>query len=386
MSTYEKICEVFNKPIEFLYSKVYLRIFWLCRFLTHPNKWIKHKSYYPERVSKSTIKIFWEQLGQWFKYGYPNEFYFSYGFDVKSDEEIKSYLHYNPFSKLRDKYNTTVSPVNSSIPILRNKIYFEMFCSYLGVCCASTTGLWYGNKDGKIYLPQLKKSVTLNEFCHNNSGIFFLKPFEGECGEGIIVLEIKNGKIYLGEQELQIDDLKKRCRGTTYLIQRKVIQHPIMASLHPQSLNTIRLVTVKNIHTDKISIFPSILRIGTGESLVDNTSQGGIAVGIDFEKKRLKEFGFLKPQYGGRVDFHPDTHIKFKEFSIPYLDEAIMQAKILHSHLTDLHSIGWDIAIGPDGPIFIEGNDNWEINGPQICNDGLKEKFLSFLTEKSVFK
>ena len=34
-----------------------------------------------------------------------------------------------------------------------------------------------------------------------------------------------------------------------------------------------------------------------------------------------------------------------------------------HSMLKDIHSIGWDIAIGENGPIFIEGNDNWEALG-----------------------
>jgi hypothetical protein len=34
--------------------------------------------------------------------------------------------------------------------------------------------------------------------------------------------------------------------------------------------------------------------------------------------------------------------------------------------------IGWDIAITPDGPVFIEGNDNPEISGLQTVNGGLK--------------
>ena len=46
--------------------------------------------------------------------------------------------------------------------------------------------------------------------------------------------------------------------------------------------------------------------------------------------------------------------------------------------LKDVHSIGWDIAIGANGPIFIEGNDNWEINGPQVGNGGLKKEFEEY--------
>ena len=61
-----------------------------------------------------------------------------------------------------------------------------------------------------------------------------------------------------------------------------------------------------------------------------------------------------------------DSGIVFSEFTIPFLSEACEQAKYFHSMLPGLQSIGWDIAIGNDGPVFIEGNDNWEINGQQI--------------------
>ena len=49
-----------------------------------------------------------------------------------------------------------------------------------------------------------------------------------------------------------------------------------------------------------------------------------------------------------------------------------------HEKLGDIHSIGWDIAITKDGPIFIEGNDNWELSLMQACNGGLKGEFEEF--------
>jgi hypothetical protein len=46
--------------------------------------------------------------------------------------------------------------------------------------------------------------------------------------------------------------------------------------------------------------------------------------------------------------------------------------------LPQVHSVGWDIAVGDDGPIFVEGNDNWEINGPQSCNGGMMKEFKEY--------
>ena len=31
-----------------------------------------------------------------------------------------------------------------------------------------------------------------------------------------------------------------------------------------------------------------------------------------------------------------------------------------------LESIGWDIVITPNGPVILEGNDDWEIGGHRI--------------------
>ena len=174
------------------------------------------------------------------------------------------------------------------------------------------------------------------------------------------------------------------------MIQAFVRQHPAMSSLHSQSVNTIRLLTVRSLKDGQIHVMPSILRIGTGDSIVDNTSQGGLAVGIDIETGYLKQYGFYKPDFGYDVivngvetprfkeEEHPDSHIKFAEFKIPYFEEVVRQAKYYHAMMPTLHSIGWDIAIGEDGPIFIEGNDNWEITGPQTCNGGLRKEFEAY--------
>ena len=82
---------------------------------------------------------------------------------------------------------------------------------------------------------------------------------------------------------------------------------------------------------------PSVLRIGTNGNIVDNTSQGGIAIGFDLNTGVLNEYGLQKPQFGLKLDTHPNSNIKFSDFQIPYIQEAIDKAKYFHSFL-DLHS------------------------------------------------
>ena len=100
--------------------------------------------------------------------------------------------------------------------------------------------------------------------------------------------------------------------------------------------------------------------------------------GFDLQTGRLHDDGYMKPRFGRRLQVHPNTGIKFSDFVIPFIADAEKEAIRFHSFLKDIHSIGWDIAIGKDGPIFIEGNDNWEINGPQVGNYGLRKEFKEY--------
>lgn len=81
------------------------------------------------------------------------------------------------------------------------------------------------------------------------------------------------------------------------------------------------------------------------------------------------------------VTQHPDNGLVFECFEIPYFKEAVKMAKDLHSKLYRIHSMGWDIAITSNGPVFIEGNSLWEISLIQAVHGGLKkqiEKYFSF--------
>lgn len=329
------------------------------------------KSYYPELPRKSGCRIFCEQIWNIMSKGRPDEFYFPYGFDAKSGKEMKEYLHYAPFMRLRNERNISA---HSATAVLRDKVLFGMLTEYMGVKSSENLGMT--SPDG-IFDFRIKMNVSFESFFERNrNSNLFIKPVDGECGDGIIHLVSGDGVFVVNGQDSDIQTLVGKLSAARYLIQRTVFQHPAMSSLHSQSLNTIRLVTIRNQKTGKLEVFPSILRIGTGSSFVDNTSQGGIAVGIDLETGRLKEYGFYKPSYGTRVTSHPDSGIVFSDFTVPYFAECKRQALLLHTMLPSIHSIGWDIAVGTGGPVFIEGNDNWEINGPQICNGGLKKRFM----------
>ncbi len=339
------------------------------------DKYCVHDSYFPTLPQKSKSRILWDQLVATIRHGYPNEFYFPYGFDVKSKEEMAAYLHYAPFMRLRDGLN--MQDLHNSTYVLRNKFAFGIFTSGLGINSGNNVALLY---DDGVFLISAKKRVGIEDFVKQYPSEYFVKLIDGECGCGIFQLKIEpDGALLINGESSTIAQLCQLIKGGRYIVQTKIKQHAEMNRLYPHSINTIRLVTVKNVRTGRVEVFPSILRVGANGSFVDNTSQGGLAIGVNLESGRLFEYGYYKPAFGTRATAHPNTQVAFSDFVIPYIQEAKEQAIFLHSMLPDLYSIGWDVAIGEEGPIFIEGNDNWEINGPQICNGGLKEQLYGVL-------
>lgn len=332
-------------------------------------------SYYPEKKQSPIWKNFIFQVGQVIKHGRPEKYYFMYGFDVKTKTERSEYIDYLTFKKRRDVLNYKNNAHNSTC-VLRNKLYFDVFARSIGVPTPSIEACYFKNQ--LHLLGNGFRAITFDEYSQMGNRTLFCKETAGECGAGVFKLKIDDGKFYIKDKGVTAGEVEEMMHNSEYLFQKLVEQHPEMNKMYPGSINTIRLVTVRGLKDGKYHVMPSMLRIGANGSFVDNTSQGGLAVGFDLGSGQLHEFGFYKPEFGTKTDHHPNSNIMFADFKIPFIQEAEELAIRYHSMLKDIHSIGWDISIGPDGPIFIEGNDNWEINGPQVSNHGLKKEFLEY--------
>lgn len=362
--------DIINRVIDVFVDNFYVKPREVIKLCSHPSR-IFGVNYFPDMQEKSKVSIFCDQLLNILQYGAVDEFYYLYGLNVKDFRDKKDYINYRPFSRQRDKLNLK-SKFNTSC-ILRNKLYFGIFAKSIGVATAENIAC-INSED--VLMLDVARHTSIEEFVKDYNGVFFCKPIDGECGKGVFKLTIDNAQININGQPADIDILIKMVSGTQFLLQGNIKQHILQAKLHPSSINSIRMVTVRSLKDGHIEVLPSILRIGANGSYVDNTSQGGIAIGFDSKTGQLNEYGYFKPEFGLRTNIHPNSGIEFSKYKIPHIEEAVKQAKYFHSFI-GLHSIGWDIAIGEDGPIFIEGNDNWEINGPQSCNRGLANEYYN---------
>lgn len=140
--------------------------------------------------------------------------------------------------------------------------------------------------------------------------------------------------------------------GSDYSIQRCIQCHPCLKTLHPQSVNTIRVMTYR--WRGEILTSPAIVRIGIGSMQVDNASAGGVFVGISDKGVMLP---FAVNKYGKRYSEHPDTGIKFDGYRIEFIPRILKEAKRFHQAIPQVGVVNWDFTIGEDGDIIlIEGN------------------------------
>lgn len=335
-----------------------------CFFINLPKcvKVAKEDSYFPNLQRKAFCRRLFELFVWFLNNNEVNVFYNLYCLDIKERENIKKYYPYDLFLKKRDLFNKIGNP-DSQIVILRDKFLFYKFMKCLGYPVPQVKAVIINNQLFDEKMDDIPENYLLKE---NN---YFVKAIDGECGNS--VKHIANFTEFF--------EYKKQIYNVNCIIQDAVIQHEKMKLLNPEAVNTIRIITVNK--NGNVYLFGALIRIGTkltGEK--DNTSQGGVAVGVK-DDGFLMEYGFRKPQFGGITYEHPDTHVIFNDFQIPYYKEAVNLCCKVHKNFYNIRSIGWDVAITPEGPVFIEGNDNWEIQSIQAIKHGLRKEIEEAFNE-----
>lgn len=327
------------------------------------------KSYYEGCPQKSVLQMYIDNLLWLIKYKELNNYYLAYGMDIMLDEKIGEYIPDSIFWKMRNRLNFepySGQPYNY-ICILRDKYLFQQYLELLQIPTPQIYAFCRG--DG-IRWSKSERTESVDEILSHRVDGFF-KSVLGQCADAVYRIHV-DGQISLNGQVISMSGFKQILKSSSFIIQEAIIQHEDMAIFHPASVNTIRLITVNSKYG--ILPFSSIFRMGSNGRIVDNSTVGGILVGIDIQSGKLRKWGIAKHGSKGRHTTHPSTGISFDGRIVPYFTEAVELACKLHKSLYGIHSIGWDIAITDTGPVFIEGNDNWEITGPQVCEGGLWKK------------
>lgn len=259
------------------------------------------------------------------KYGAGYMDYFEFEFYLLNKKERKTFL------------TSTIN--NQIIATYNNKNYFDKFSD-------------------KVQFNQIFKSYLHHDFLDLQQSSFedFQKFSQGK--EQVVgkVVDACGGK---GIDFYDVSDSKnlKKCYDTLiekqqFLVEEVIIQHPKMSELYSKSINTLRIISFL---TDRgeVVILNTILRIGNG-GRVDNFSSGGMYTFVDEDGKILLP---AIDEKGSIYESHPITNTKLVGYQIPNFDQVKELVKELGTVVPEVRYVGWDIAVGKDGPILIEGNE-----------------------------
>lgn len=253
-----------------------------------------------------------------------SEFFHQSEFWKKSDEEIEEFVIE---TKQRQFYHRNVA--KEVISMFWSKANFlRAFPEYIH-------RRWLLAREASF--EEFKELVTSTD-C-------IAKPECDTCGKGIF--KTKRG------EALDIRKLYDECVRDNMIIEECIHGCSELQRFHPQSLNSIRVVTIGNERDGEV--FGALFRMGVGNNVVDNAHAAGVFASIDVETGVVDSDAINAT--GDKFETHPDTGIPIKGFQIPEwerIKETCIQAARKYKNV---FIVGWDVALGQQHEvIFIEGN------------------------------
>ena len=184
----------------------------------------------------------------------------------------------------------------------------------------------------------------LRAFCEGKDEIVS-KPRDGMCGKGVEILRTAD---FADVETLYAYLLD----GGSGLLEEKIVQHPDMAALYPGSINTLRIVTINN--GKAVTTVLALCRMGNGDN-VDNFLHGGVVTRVDVETGKMLYDAV--DQNNNTYDKHPITGTPFVGYPIPMWDACVALCEKAALVVPQVGYVGWDVAVTPDGPVLVEGNE-----------------------------
>lgn len=156
-------------------------------------------------------------------------------------------------------------------------------------------------------------------------------------------------------------------------------QDEVLAKFHPQSANTVRLITLRD-RQGKDHFIQSLFRMGQRGSFVDNNS-GAIRARIDEGNGYVFTCGF--DAYGNEYILHPDSGEVIPGFRIPAWEELLKLAgKVMDEISSYARFIGFDLALTEHGWTVIEVNPFPQLVIQQIITgQGIRKEMLKLANE-----
>jgi len=203
-----------------------------------------------------------------------------------------------------------------------------------------------------------------------------LKPIIGAGGRGVTLLSTCGNQILADQQVLEDPEAYlRRCKRSFLSV--FIVQHPYAAALYPGSVNTVRIITMRDPDSGQIFLSHALHRIGNDRSApTDNFSRGGLVVTLDHATGELLRAAICDKARGTFefIEKHPDTGATIVGQKVPNWEEVLDAGKRAHSSFPQAEMIAWDFALNEQAePVMIEANASTDVDLIQIHSPMLAE-------------
>lgn len=297
-------------------------------------RFFRNLNYVHKESGKNRIWLFFNMIYSMLRYGIGYLDYMTFGFAYIKREKRLTFMTWDDNIAIARRMNN-----REAYPVFEDKLQFNKT---------------FGEFLGREYVDLRDGFEKFRDFCKDKKTIFAKQP-------------VSFGGLGVKKVSLAGDNLKEvydeLMENKMYLAEEAITQHDEMNKLCDRSVNTVRICTILS-DTEKPHIIYALLRIGSGKTDVDNVTSGGMYTLLSPEGE------ITHPTFCDKTasyyEVHPNNGFAFKGFKVPYFKEALEMCRKASLVEKRIRYVGWDIAITPDGPVLVEGNN---LPGYDMCQN-----------------
>lgn len=259
------------------------------------------------------------------------------------------------------------------VRMLNNKEYWHLLDN------KSEFNAKYAKYIGRDWIAPVKDNKEKVLEWMKRHDVMMAKP-ENQCsGKGIMKIDLTKYRDDKKAEELYNELVSKDIT----LLEEVIKQSDFMNKIYPNSVNTIRLVTVIDNHGEP-QVLAAAMRIGGRGSVVDNFNQGGLVIRIDIDTGITSTVAVNID--GVEYENHPDTGTKVAGVKVERWDEIVATCKEAALVVPEVRYVGWDVAITPDKILLIEGNqipgyDLYQMPQHMVNKEGILKRLKEILSK-----
>jgi hypothetical protein len=158
--------------------------------------------------------------------------------------------------------------------------------------------------------------------------------------------------------------------GAALMVQPCLANHPDLSDLALDAVVTCRIITILDESGEPEPVIAIFRMPASPGAVVDNMHRGGIAAPVAIASGVLgPASGYATAGPAIRHTHHPVTGAAIAGRKLPMWGAVRGLAVGAHRAFRPRVLVGWDISIGPGGPVLVEGNEQPGVDGLQRLHD-----------------